>query len=129
MKPVHQTEFRQGLGDCLRACLATIFEIPISMMPNFWESTQDASVFWRETNTWLHENHGYRCMPISVNPGHEYLMEDLLCIASGKTVRGDEGHAVVWRNRMIHDPHPSGLGLLNDEPDVFIILVPTRFDG
>ena len=125
MKPVDQTETRLTLGDCSRACIASIFEFPIKEMPNFWESTQDVSEFWKMTNEWMKKRFGMICFTVFVNDGHEYLLKDVLCIALGKQERNGEDHAVVWRNHLIHDPHPSKAGLL-DVPDTFTLFVPVE---
>ena len=123
MKPLDQTVFRKNYGDCGRACVASIFEFPIKEMPNFWEETQDASTFWRKSNDWLSQNKGYHLVPMSVSEGHEYLLDGVLCIAVGKTGRGDEDHAVVWRDGLVHDPNPARTGL-KENPSVFVLIVP-----
>jgi hypothetical protein len=129
MTPVDQIEFRPGLGDCGRACLASIFGFTINEMPNFWEDTQDASTFWKLQNSWIDKNHSHRLIPIAIAPGHEDLIDGLLCIAVGRSNRSDEEHAVVWKNGIIHDPHPSRAGLHGD-PECFVLIVPIdqRFD-
>ena len=38
-------------------------------------------------------------------------------------VRGMEDHAVIWKNGLVYDPHPSGVGLAED-PDTFTVFVP-----
>ncbi len=106
MKPVDQIVFAKNTGDCVRACIASILEFPIDEMPNFWEHTQDTDTFWRLGNDWLSSNKGFRLVPISVNPGHEYLLKGMLCVAVGNTNRSTEEHAVVWMDGIAHDPNP-----------------------
>jgi hypothetical protein len=38
VKPVHQLIIDQGRGDCWRACIASILELPIEEVPNFRET-------------------------------------------------------------------------------------------
>jgi len=67
MKPVYQIEYRRKLGDCFRACLASIFEFEITNMPNYWEQTQDSKEFWSLVNEWMGEQYGIRCVTIEIN--------------------------------------------------------------
>jgi hypothetical protein len=92
-------------------------------MPNFWENTQDAHVFWKEVNEWLAENHKMKAITTAVQKGHEYLIKDVLCVAIGNTERGSEEHCVVWLNGIIHDPHPARAGL-SEKPVCFTLFVP-----
>jgi len=123
MKLIYQIVFDDILGDCFRACVASILEFPIEEMPNFWEQTQDVSEFWKMNNGWLMENKGLRCLHFQLSPEDKHVVEDLLCVACAKSPRGDSDHAVVWQNGLLHDPHPSGAGLAED-PDTFTIFVP-----
>ena len=123
MKPVQQTIFEKNFGDCFRACVASIFEFSISEMPNFWEQTQDVSEFWSLNNNWMMETRGFKILHFQLLPEDKHAVVDLLCIACAKTIRGNEDHAVIWKNGLVHDPHPSGVGLA-EEPDTFIVFVP-----
>ena len=124
MKPVSQIVFDDILGDCFRACVASIFEFPTEGMPNFWEQTQDVDEFWKMNNEWLMKNKGYRLLNCVFSNEHKHLIDDVLCIACAKSPRGDTDHAVVWcSGEIAHDPHPSGAGLAED-PDTFTIFVP-----
>jgi hypothetical protein len=40
---------------------------------------------------------------------------------------GDEDHAVVWLNGIIHDPHPLRVGI-KGLPDTFTFFMPLRID-
>ena len=123
MKPVKQTIFDSSLGDCFRACVASIFEFSISEMPNFWEQTQDCDVYWRMTNEWLSEVKGFKCILVEMEDNHKFFLSGLVCVAIGKKVKGGEDHAVVWRDRLIHDPHLTKTGLMG-EPSTFAIFSP-----
>ena len=92
-------------------------------MPNFWEQTQDVSEFWRLNNNWMMETRGFKVLHFQLLPEDKHVVADLLCIACAKTIRGDEDHAVIWKNGLVYDPHPSGDGLA-EEPDTFTVFVP-----
>uniref|UniRef100_A0A6H1ZVF7 Uncharacterized protein n=1 Tax=viral metagenome TaxID=1070528 RepID=A0A6H1ZVF7_9ZZZZ len=123
MKPVYQTIFGDALGDCFRACVASIFEFPIEDMPNFWEHTQDVEEFWKLNDSWISKNKGYRCISFQFDPEDRHLVDGILCIACAKSPRGDMDHAVVWLDGVLHDPHPSSDGLA-EEPDTFTLFIP-----
>jgi hypothetical protein len=122
MKPVNQLDLREGKGDCLRACVASIFEFPVEDMPNFWNHTQDVIEFWEMINEWTRKNLGMACFPIEVKKGHEFMLKDVICIAVDKRPGYNEEHAVVWCNKMIHDPHPVKIGIEKD-PNRFILFI------
>jgi len=131
MKPIYQTIFDDTYGDCFRACVASIFEFSIEEMPNFWEQTQDLNEFWQLNDEWLMKNRGFKCFHFQLPSKHKYLIKDLLCIACAKSLKRNEDeelselvdHAVVWKNGLLHDPHPSEAGLAED-PDTFTVFVP-----
>jgi len=123
MKFIDQTIFEKGKGDCFRSCMASIFEFDIDYMPNFWDMTDESPKFWSLVNAWTIKNLKCKCLPICLNKNMPDIIDDLLCIAIGNTKGSDEEHAVVWCNRLIHDPHPSRKGLISN-PKVYVILIP-----
>jgi len=123
MKPAMQTIFDDVYGDCFRACVAAIFEFSIEEMPNFWEQTQDVSEFWQLNNDWMMKNCGFKVLSVHFSPEDKHVVSGLLCVACAKSPRGDADHAALWRDGLLHDPHPSQAGLAED-PDTFIIFVP-----
>lgn len=130
MRKVYQTIFDDTLGDCFRACVASIFEFPIKEMPNFWEQTQDAHEFWQLNDNWISEHKGYRAISFEFKKEDRHLIDNVLCIASAKSPRGNGNvdHAVVWLNGLIHDPHRSNAGLA-EEPDTFTLFIPLNPKG
>jgi hypothetical protein len=123
MKFVDQIVFEDKKGDCLRACLASIFEFEIEGMPNFWEQTDCAPEFWDLVNKWMVENLDYKCIPIILEGDFDPIIDDVLCIAIGRVSRINEQHAVVWCNKLIFDPHPERKGLVGN-PESYVLLVP-----
>ena len=121
MKPVYQTIFDNIIGDCFRACVASIFEFPIEEMPNFWEQTQDTSEFWKLNNDWISKKTGYRSISLEFRKEDRHLADGILCIACAMSPRGVD-HAVVWQDGIIHDPHPSNAGL-SEEPNTFTLFI------
>lgn len=119
MKPVDQTLLveRDGMGDCLRACVASILERPIGAVPL---CDREVSKMLR----WL-DGEGFEtdlfipgdALPDAVN----------FAVLSGPSPRRPGGgHAVVGRRNesgsfdAIHDPHPSRAGL-GGAPDTILV--------
>ncbi len=99
---LHNAETGQ-IGDCFRACIASVLEVPIAAVPhaallgNRWHMAIDGFL------------HGL---------SRELIWEDgvppdgIWAIATVKPPRGsDVLHSVIWRDgEIVHDPHPSRAG-------------------
>lgn len=120
MNPVDQ-EFVHDLsigqqGDCFRACIASVLELPISEVPHFAQLTHgsSSSAFWNMAYDWL-EARGYEYtfrsrMNRADQDKAEYHM------MTGPSPRGNGTyHCVVAQGGVIvHDPHPTRAGLTGD---------------
>ena len=138
MKPVQQTIFSKGKGNCYAACLATILELPLESVPNFCAMKGD---WMDQANQWLS-----RCdlalweQSLAADgsiPGWNALTPGMPVIVSGKSPRGDFFHAVVGvyarlpdgRHSLeyIHDPHPDGRFLASAQwATIFLAIHPER---
>ena len=92
-------------------------------MPNFWEETSDAKTYWGLTNKWMARHLKYKCITVKFEPEYLYQISGVLCVALGNTDRSDEDHAVVWKDGVLHDPHPLKSGLIHT-PDTFTLFIP-----
>lgn len=121
MKPVDQTSLHDKEtdtgGDCWRACLASILEVPITDVPDF--VNEHGGRYVTETRNWL-EAFGLWLVEVRYHGNFPGYM-----IASGPSPRHrDVHHAVVWKGRtMAHDPHPSRDGIWGD-PQEYSMIVP-----
>jgi hypothetical protein len=126
---VEQTRIEQGKGNCFQACLASIFELPITDIPD-WNANGEGR--WLDQyDIWLAER-GLAMAEVYINgnPYRDFPKNyDLLWIGGFKSprlVRGE--HAVVMRNHeVVWDPHPQremGLGPLLS----CIFFVPLKLD-
>ena len=124
MKPVDQ----QSKYDCLQACFASIFELPLEAIPAFGHAAigteKEAMAQDSECRRWLAKR-GLELLHVT-NP--ETLLADGaksaqnawgFCVGGGKSPRGDFDHAVVYEVQycmpvMVHDPHASREGLDGD---------------
>lgn len=110
---------QQSDNDCVRACVATIFDLPIADVPHFVEV---AGSRWRlELMAWLKATRPEFVM-MELPPVRGAWLEGAVGIACGKSPRYPDGtikHAVVWQDyEMLHDPHPSRAGLTGEPEHV-----------
>jgi hypothetical protein len=111
-------------GDCYRACLASILELALEDVPHVCLHAD-----WRERTVAFLRPFGLGLLTVNVFP-EDYpreLFPDAWHVMAGPGQRGVR-HAVVGRRAiMLHDPHPSGAGLLSiEEYDFFLALDPSR---
>lgn len=137
MKPVFQTRFASPEhpelppGNCFAACIASILEVPLEMVP--WPTVDERGVdgwtaYMQRLSEWL-ACRGWAILdaPIPRPWCSADALEDspLIWIAGGLSPRGSFSHAVVcrWPN-MIHDPHPSGDGIVVDSAHTATLILP-----
>lgn len=125
MTPIDQTIFGgdnhdpMKRGNCMQASFASLLDLPLDQVPHFVSFGDD----WRRVvDEWLAER-GMWYLPVAVELlGGACWPRQLntLCLLSGDSPRGNFSHMVVGRIRMdagewlaelVHDPHPSRLGL------------------
>ncbi len=121
MTPINQ-EFRHDpdngvYGDCQRACIASLLDLPISEVPHFLhDNTNDAAEFNRRINAFLAPR-GLVHLETAAFDFAEHIKSDCFHMIYGPASRGF-CHAVVGFNgEVLHDPHPSRAGLLPDRRD------------
>ena len=98
-------------GNCFTACLASLFEISIEDVPNFYdEAGDDAEKWWGAVRDWLRIR-GFGLMNLELKDDADLSKFEGYFLVSGKSARGID-HETIWKGgRMVHDPHPSGCGL------------------
>lgn len=118
MTPVNQSKLYQpdGIhnGNCLAACLASLLDIPLWMVPPFDQMFGRED--WRERiDDWLKRM--FQKQRIRTE-GHEILNSEKrpeYYIANGPATCG-VCHSVIYRHgQLAHDPHPAKSGLLSVE--------------
>lgn len=92
-------------GDCLTACIASLLELPIEVVPVFIDAGGDLEM-WEACEAFL-LSFGLSAvchLPEDVDPEDEV-------VAIGAGPRG-KAHAVLFSGgALLHDPHPSRAGL------------------
>lgn len=119
-------------GDCFRACIASILELPIAVVPHTMAYDEtlvaDPGQWFPALNAWLSPR-GLTYMDLSLHsmtpdryfrdlmPGNFSLWH----VISGISPRGYR-HAVVGHNGVVvHDPHPSRAGLIGPADEGWVV--------
>jgi hypothetical protein len=133
VKPVFQ-KLRHAppqMGDCLRACVASIFELPLETVPHFVQGEANINDGYNEN--WFSVLYewalllGFETVLLDakdtpIGEGTIYFALSP-CIATGKSTVGGWNHSCVWRNgALAHDP--AGRGGFVGEPLDYIVFVP-----
>jgi hypothetical protein len=103
MIPVYQTIFTAPGGNCLQACLASIFELPLEEVPHF--AAIETDDWWEQCQAWCITHRGV--YPIFWPGQHTEGICGYHLIA-GKTVNGHDHVVVGCNGQAVHDPIPDG---------------------
>jgi hypothetical protein len=116
MTPVKQTKLygKDGIhnGNCYAACLASLLDLPLWMVPPFEDMFGRGGEYHKRTQEWLGRMFG-----LQLEDTDDLCSAELpeFYMASGPGARGVH-HAVIYSGgKLVHDPHPSGDGILSVE--------------
>ena len=117
-------------GDCHRAALASLLDLPAAKVPHFMHGLgpDDGLIFNRLQDDWL-ASRGLACIVFPIGIEDDDIPRACKSLSSwnpdklfllGGSTRGWVGHSVVAdKTGIIHDPHPSKLGLERPMRDGF----------
>jgi len=116
----HKPEIGQ-YGDCERAVIASLLDLPISEIPHFLQDASgDPDVYCDSLQAFLNKR-GYALLIVPASSGATFFGETCpiyheIC---GPSPRGNGvTHAVVGMDgQVVFDPHPDGTGLVGDQKD------------
>jgi len=109
MTPLDQTQFAgEGAGgDCVRASVASILDLPLSEVPHFLEIAPEPQLWGLAFEDWMEARGLYVWLK------HGHVEFEGYYLVSGPSPRG-VSHMVVYRDgKLAHDPHPSREGILD----------------
>lgn len=106
MKPVYQTVFDSKNGNCMQACVASIFEVPLEVIPNFMG--KGVLHYERIFNAWCKD---LSLISFDITPGDTFdfrVVKNHHWIGLVPSVRLEGfDHAVVYKgDQFVHDPIP-----------------------
>lgn len=110
MTPVMQSKLYlpDGIhsGNCFAACLASLLDLPLWMIPPFEEMF--VRHCWADRrDEWLRRMFGLALERVT---GHPTDSAEFY-IANGRSARGVHHSVIYSRGALAHDPHPSGAGI------------------
>ncbi len=128
MKFQHQTSFGgkddPDPGNCWSTCLAIFIGMETKDVPNFCGLyLTDDGTWYDKAQAWL-EPKGIVLMTFDTDPStwHPVYGVSAVTIASGPGPRGHD-HSVIWKNgALLHDPHPSGAGLIKAKQYEIVVI-------
>jgi hypothetical protein len=114
---IHAPDIGQH-GDCQRAVIASLLDLPISSVPHFLQVADgDPTIYWETLQTFV-RTHGFAYLTMPARAGQAFFGDegDVFHEISGPSPRGNGvRHAVVGCNgEIVFDPHPSRAGLAGD---------------
>jgi len=128
MKPVDmlvQHDPPDAIGDCFRAVIASLMELPADEVPHFgkYDWGEDGSRGRQLVRDWLAPRGLYY---IDFNFKAEHLVnweEAFSChhLMSGLSERGTRHACVGYGGKVVHDPHPSRTGIKPDEDGEYLV--------
>jgi hypothetical protein len=101
-------------GTCAETALASLLNIPI---PSKFGPSGTSEEYWDDFERCLAQ-HG--CC--SIYKGGNSFYDEVMYLASGPSSRGTHHMVVMRSGKLVHDPHPSGEGLL--QVDATYLIVP-----
>lgn len=109
MIPQTQTDTSRDNGNCWKTAIACVIDRDAEEVPHFLDIHATHGLdWWKYTYEWLW-HHGYQLVDI-----HRHLFNGEYYLVLGYTER-KTFHVCVYHNgKMVHDPHPSGAGLLDE---------------
>lgn len=142
MKPVDMIDVPKGddpaaMGDCLRACIASIWEVKVGLVPHFMAIDKLARFHWTYSlDQWLAPQGLWYCeWPIEPRVWNVFVpMQGIYVVGAGGSPRfPGRKHAVVVRldrahgEMIVHDPHPSREGLAGGRVETIGMFMSRRF--
>lgn len=128
MIPVMQTKFGgigdpvEEQGDCIRACLASLFEIELADVPEYLNGSDDpdSQPWYQLLNEWLAPRN--LCL-VTVEHGRQAGFWGLAMLGT-ESPRIKGGHLVVVKGfSVVHDPHPKAEAGKHGKPEEWWFLV------
>ena len=114
MKPVYQSITKHDpdngqIGDCFRACICSLLELPIEKVPHFVLLPE--ADWWKRFVVYM-EAQGYKVF-CGFGAWSEPIEKVYFYIATGTSPRGFLHSVIYSQGNLIHDPHPDGGGVTN----------------
>jgi len=106
MIPVDQIHLAPPLGDCFRACVASILEMSSDEVPNFVGEYEE--LWWQKFIEWLKPlNLTAYDIPAETQDGYEVVTSGYVILtADSPRFQGGLHCVVTLDNVIVHDPHP-----------------------
>lgn len=117
MRRILQTKFGAEEGNCFAACLASLFPVELEDVPDFYAEAGNA--WYSAFVVWCRQ---FDVIPVmisldSADPG----LRGVYYLIGGMSPRGLMHSVIGLNGKMVHDPHPSGDGVLAVEDLTYFV--------
>lgn len=126
LKQLYRHEPKNGIhGDCHRAAIASILELPINNVPHFGDGGPDATEFVKRVDTflWLHDMIQitilYNCELSDVLYVVGTMNPDTYYLLGGRSKNAVDHTVVCLNDQIVHDPAIDGSGIVGPCNDGF----------
>lgn len=96
-----------GNGDCFAACLASLLDLPLWMVPPFHLMFGRGSAWRERCEEWLSRMYDMKLVRAE---GHPLIVPEFY-IANGPSARGVHHSVIYSKGVLCHDPHHSRNGI------------------
>ncbi|APU89051.1 conserved hypothetical protein [Virus Rctr85] len=117
MKFVDQTRFGNKEGNCLAACLASLFELDIDDVPDF-NALHGDNWYSIGLTSWLSQ---FGLVPVMLASITGEFPQNCHYLVGGESPRGILHSCIGLNGEIVHDPHPSRAGLVRIDDYTFFI--------
>lgn len=122
MTPVFQTILHDPengqYGNCMQAIYASYLDLPLEDVPHFLKDNPCSDELWPMVDDWL-KSKGYARFVIiysskldDLQGAMQYQNKGIYYILAGISPRGVCHTVIGMGNKIVHDPHPEGGGLI-----------------
>ncbi|MHA2040046.1 MAG: hypothetical protein ACW98X_26855 [Promethearchaeota archaeon] len=122
-RPTLQTDLSYDNGNCLAACISTLYDIEIGNIPDF-EKTDKSKNWIFNFSAWLDENFNKFCVLIDLDLDYVFILRNSLTIT--EIQKNNREHAVITKgNKIIFDPQHIGetnLELTKEHNPLFLVI-------
>ncbi len=107
----------EQVGDCWRACIASILECGVGVFPDPNDFSDEPWSVYHDEVVKVLNSRGYKLDAYTVESVEQGELNAEYLIAVGTSPRSTDlnalNHAVVWRDGVAHDPHPDQTGIID----------------
>lgn len=121
MRLLEQTELGFPRGNCVRAAWSSLLGVPLSSVPDFSPAAIGKGTDQLEEERQWVRGLGFDLVVVPATGDPPNIPEHVVCLISGLSPRGFGHRCVGIGGKLVWDPHPSHLGLVEVWSYMFLV--------